>query len=457
MDDQLTDLAIAPVAPAMAPVAKQERINSVDVIRGCAVLGILLMNIADFALPHQAYSDPTVAGGATGANLAVWAINYVLFEGKMRAMFSILFGAGTVIFMARGEKRGAGMIVSDIYHRRLLWLLAFGVLHAYFIWQGDILYWYAVTGMLLYSLRGLAPAKLFIGGALCLLMMVPQSIMNGLEFQELRQKGMAADAAAKAGKKLTEEQIEDQKKWNDKLHELKPTKKEIDKEIADHHAGYWKLFAGRAGMVAMIESVFFYHWFWDVAGMMLVGMGLFKLGYLSAERSYREYGLVAAICYGAGLPGSIIVARQMILSGFEPSTVMLLDATYSLRRVAMVLAHISLAMIVCKSGVLAWLTSRLAAAGQMALTNYLTTSIICTTIFNGYGFGLYGKLDRAHIYIVVLSIWTAQLIWSKPWLEHFRFGPFEWLWRSLTYWKRQPMRTELAEVAPEIAAAGATG
>jgi uncharacterized protein len=413
------------------------------VIRGVAVLGILLMNIASFALPQQAYSDPTVAGGATGVNLAVWAINNMMFEGKMRAIFSILFGAGMVIFMSRGEKRGAGMIVSDVYHRRLLWLLAFGVLHAYFVWEGDILYWYALTGLLLHCFRNLTPKWLFVAGVLALAMMIPQNIMNSREIQTLRRKATTADLVARAGKQLTEEQVEDQKKWTEKLDELKPSQKAINKETEEHRGGYWKLFVSRAPVASRMESVVYYRYLWDVVGMMLIGMGLFKLGYLSAARSYREYAVVACIGYGLGLPGSIVVARQMIRSGFEPSRVMLLDSTYDIRRLAMVLAHISVVMIVCKSGALSWLTSRLAAAGQMAFTNYLSTSIICTTVFNGYGFGLFGKLDRVHIYAVVLAVWTVQLLWSKPWLQHFRFGPFEWVWRSLTYWKRQPLRVIL--------------
>jgi uncharacterized protein len=440
-------------APPIAPVTRQERINSVDVIRGCAVLGILLMNIASFALPSQAYWDPTVAGGATGANLAVWAVNYVLFEGKMRAIFSILFGAGMVIFMSRGEKRGAGMIVSDLYHRRLLWLLAFGVLHAFFVWEGDILYWYAVTGLLLYAFRNLAPKWLLLAAGLAFLMMIPRNILDSREIGELRRKASAADAAAKAGRELTEEQVEDQKKWTEKLNELKPPRKAIDKEIEQHRGGYWKLFASRAAKVSMVESVLLYRYVWDVAGMMLVGMALFKLGFLSAGRSYREYAVVASIGYGIGLPGSILVARQMIASGFEPSRVLMLDSTYDIRRLAVVFAHVSLVMIVCKSGALAWLTSRFAASGQMALTNYLSTSIICTMVFNGYGFGLFGRLDRLHIYTVVLAVWTAQLLWSGPWLNHFRFGPFEWVWRSLTYWKRQPMRLERPDRLPDTALA----
>jgi uncharacterized protein len=414
----------------------------VDVIRGVAVLGILLMNIASFALPQQAHFDPTVAGGAAGANLAVWAINYVLFEGKMRAIFSMLFGAGMVIFISRGEKRGAGMIVSDVYHRCLLWLLLFGILHAYFLWAGDILYWYALTGLILYSFRILAPKWLLLAGGLALAMMIPRNFTDSQEITTLRQKAAAADLAEKSGKTLTEEQLEDQKQWRQRLEELKPPQKAIDKEIADHRGSYWKLFARRSRSAARMESLLYYQYFWDVAGMMLIGMGLFKPGYLSAARSYREYALVACIGYGLGLPGSILVARQFIASGFEPSRVLMLDTTYDLRRLAMVMAHTPVVMIVCKSGALGWLTSRLAAAGQMAFTNYLTTTLICTTIFNGYGFGLFARLDRMQIYAVVLAVWTVQLAWSKPWLQRFRFGPFEWIWRSLTYWKRQPMRLE---------------
>jgi uncharacterized protein len=355
--------------------------------------------------------------------------------------------------MSRGEKRGAGMIVSDLYHRRLLWLLAFGVLHAYFLWAGDILYWYALTGLILYCFRNLAPKWLFLAGVLALAMMIPENVLDSREIQTLRRKAVAVDLAAKAGKQLTEEQVEDQKKWTEKWDELKPSQKAIDKEIEEHRGGYWKLFVSRAPVASRMESVIYCRYLWDVVGMMFIGMGLFTLGFLSAARTYREYAVVASIGYGLGLPGSVLVAQQMIGSGFEPSRVLMLDSTYDIRRLAMVLAHISVVMIVCKSGALSWLTSRLAAAGQMAFSNYLSTSIICTMVFNGYGFGLFGKLDRVHIYAVVLAVWTAQLIWSKPWLEHFRFGPFEWIWRSLTYWKRQPMRLERPDLLPGAAAA----
>ncbi len=428
-----------------APIVARERINSVDVIRGIAVLGILLMNIASFALPWRAYNDPTVAGGASGANLAVWGVNYVLFEGKMRAIFSMLFGAGMVIFISRGEQRGTGMTVSDIYHRRLLWLMAFGMAHAYLVWNGDILYTYGLTGLVLYGFRPLAPKWLLLAGVLALATMIPPNYIAGRQFQSLRQRATAADLAARSGRKLTEEQIDARKQWAEKQASFKPPKKVLDKEIAWHRGSYWKYVSSQAHFAYSGQTEMVYRFFGDVAGMMLIGMALFKLRFLSAERSYREYALIACIGYGIGLAGTSAVALQKIASGFDPSRVMVLDTTYDVLRLALVLAHVSVVMMVCKSGALRWLTSRFAAVGRMAFTNYLTTSIICTLIFNGYGLGLFGALDRAQTYLVVLGVWTLQLVWSKPWLKHFHFGPFEWAWRSLTYWKPQPMLIRTAE------------
>jgi uncharacterized protein len=440
---------------AMAPVAPGERISAIDTVRGFALLGILLLNIVAFALPGNAYDDPTIAGGATGINLATWAINYILFEGKMRALFSMLFGAGVVLLSSRLEQRGAQAGVADIYYRRVLWLLAFGLVHAYFLWQGDILYGYAVCGLILYPLRKLSPKSLALVGILVLAVLMPKHILEGLDMRTKYQKAAAADAAAAAGKTLSEEQREAQKEWAETLKDWKPSASEIEKEIADHRGGYWKLFHRREEWVSRYESVGFYRWgFFDFAGMMLLGMGLIGLGFFSASRSYREYALAALAGYSVGIAINSFVAYSMIQIHFElipqffrwtPFGVLNWTG-YDLERLAVALAHASVLMMICKAGRLKWLTSRLAAVGQMALSNYLTHTIVCTTLFDR--FGLFGKLQRYQIYWVVLAIWVFQLTASKVWLRHFRFGPAEWLWRSLTHWKRQPMR--LSEPLPLV-------
>lgn len=446
------------------PVVSTDRISSVDTLRGFALLGILLMNIVGFALPGNAYDDPTIAGGTAGANLTVWAINYVLFEGKMRTLFSMLFGAGVILLTSRLEKRGAGTSVADIYYRRTLWLVAFGLFHAYFIWNGDILYAYGLVGLMLFPLRRLPAKHLIVAGLLVLAMLVPKRILESLEIRSLRDKAALADAAAAAGKTLTEEQRDDQRVWADKLKELKPPRKEIEKEIADYRAGYWKLFARRAKDVTRGQSIGFYRWgFFDVAGMMLLGMGLLKLGLFSGQRRYREYAVTAVVGYTLGIAINAYVAFRNVRNNFGAAWLffdwtpygILNWAGYDLQRLAVALAHLSVLIMVCKAGLVHWLTSRLAAVGQMALSNYLMHSVVCTMVFNGYGLGLFGRLQRFQIYGVVLALWIFQLTVSKIWLRYFRFGPVEWLWRSLTYWQRQPMPVSLPVAAVRAAAASA--
>src|SRR6266446_3351724 len=153
---------------ALAPVVREERIASIDVLRGFALLGILWMNVVAFALPGAAYADPTIAGGARGANLLFWLFSQILVEGKMRTLFSMLFGAGVILFTSRAEARGAESRIGDLYYRRTLWLIAFGLLHAYFIWSGDILYGYGVAGLLLFPFRHLPARTLIIAGLVVL-------------------------------------------------------------------------------------------------------------------------------------------------------------------------------------------------------------------------------------------------------------------------------------------------
>jgi len=186
---------------------------------------------------------------------------------------------------------------------------------------------------------------------------------------------------------------------------------------------------------------------------MLLGMALLKLGVFSARLNYRQYLAMAIIGYAVGISINAYVAYRNIHANFDPLIGPLYWVDYDAERLAVALAHISVLMIVCKAGILRWLTSRLAAVGQMALSNYLMHTIVCTSLFNGYGFGLYGKMQRYQIYGVVLAAWILQLIISKIWLRHFRFGPMEWVWRSVTYWRRQPMRIAgLAPLAPGPAA-----
>jgi uncharacterized protein len=419
------------------PVTQKERITSVDCLRGVAILGILILNIVAFGLPYFACFDTTVAGGSTGANLSSWFINQLFFEGKMRTLFSMLFGAGVVLFTHRLEKRAPGVRVADIFLRRNLWLIVFGLIHAYFIWEWDILYAYGVVGLMLFTFRHAPPKRLIVAGLLLLTVLPYKHYVHARELQSMR------DTAAQAAlaENPTEDQREAQKAWADYLKEHKPGPEEIAKETAGHLDGYWAYFHLREGGVAKSQSVGFYGGeFFDTASMMLIGMGLYLLGVLSADRSYPFYATMIALGYGIGVPINAFVAYRTMTSGFDPVVMAFGGCAYDVGRLTVACGHIGVVMLLMKSGSLRWLTSRLAATGQMALTNYISQSLICTTLFSGYGLGLFGKLQRYQLWYVVFSIWVFQLIASPIWLRYYRYGPLEWVWRSLTYWHKQPFR-----------------
>ena len=207
------------------------------------------------------------------------------------------------------------------------------------------------------------------------------------------------------------------------------------------------MFKWRVKEVALLQAALLFIFLIDDApGMMLIGMAMLKLGIITAERDRKFYLLMILLGYGIGGTINALSGYYFARSGFDPGK----------ERLAWILAdepgtllvtggHIGLVMLIVKSGWLKRLTSRLAAVGQMALTCYLATSLICTTIFEGYGFGLFAKLQRYQLLYVVFSVWLFLLIASPIWLRHFRFGPMEWVWRSLTYWRKQPMKIAVQE------------
>jgi uncharacterized protein len=434
---------------AFAPVTNLERIVSIDTLRGVALLGILLINIIAFGLPESAFSFPINDGGHTGLNLAFWYANQIFFEDKMRALFSMLFGAGVVLLTQRAEERG-GLSARGIYYRRTLWLAIFGLLHAYFIWIGDILYFYGVVGLVLFPLRKLRPAKLLAAGALLLMIVCGVTTLIHYSLIWTRDRAMAVDRLIAAGGQPTEEQRAAQKEWEEDSKDINPDPAELAKEIKLHRGGYWELFKWRIKEILVIQAVmlfpivsFVIH---DSPGMMLIGMALLKLGVITAERSRKFYLLMILLGYGIGGTLNAIPTYYFARSGFDLGGVrlawILADGPGKL---LVACGHIGLVMLIVKSGLLKWVTSRLAAVGQMALTCYLATSLICTTIFEGYGFGLFARLQRYQLLYVVFSVWLFLLIASPIWLRHFRFGPMEWAWRSLTYWRRQPMKIAVKE------------
>jgi uncharacterized protein len=176
-------------------------------------------------------------------------------------------------------------------------------------------------------------------------------------------------------------------------------------------------------------------------GLMLVGMGLMQLGVFAAVRSYRFYATLAGVGYAVGLPVVAFGILDLTAHDFDPVHEYIVGGHFNyVGSLFVALGHVGAVMLVCKAGLLPWLTARLAAVGRMALTTYLTQTVLCTTLFEGWGFGLFGELVRFQLLAVVAGVWLSQLAVSPLWLRHFRFGPMEWLWRSLTYGRLYPFR-----------------
>jgi len=428
------------------PLIQAERITIIDSVRGIALLGILLMNIPFFSMAFQIGENLMIRNEFSGRNYYTWWIVNGFFEGTMRGLFSMLFGAGSILLLSRLEKKSGSVSAADVYYRRLIWLLIFGIINAFvFLWPGDILYSYAICGLLLFPFRNLSPKALLLFGLFFLLASGLKETLQMYDAKKLRVKGEAAMALEAKKVKLTDEQQEDKKKWEGRQerNKIENIRKEVDKSNKDMRKGYFAIMSNYKDLNQEIQSKVFYHfYFWDVMTFFLIGMAFFKWGILTGERSSRFYWTLILIGYPLGLLLNYWQLRTTVDVKFDRTLMAdkLYVSFYQVRRLLLVMGHIGVVMLVYKHHLADWLLKALSRVGQMAFSNYLMQSIFCVFIFYGFGLRWFGALERYQIYFVVFGIWIFQIIFSNIWLKYFRFGPFEWVWRSLTYWKKQPMK-----------------
>ena len=422
------------------PVTAAERLVSLDTLRGVAVMGILVMNVYAFAMPLPAYSNPLIMGGTDALNMGVWYFTHLLFDQKFMSIFSMLYGAGMVLMMNRAEARGVAF--APVFFRRSAWLVLIGVLHGYFVWFGDILFHYALIGMIVYRLRKASPRTLIM--IACLVLPVAPLINYGSSFylEDLRAEAAAIEQQQLQGATVDEGQEEKLAEWHEIRTVIAPSKEDIAADVSAYRGTYVDVLAERAPFVAFMQvNLTLVFVLWRVGGLMLLGMALLKLGVLSGERSAVFYQRMTALGYGLGLPLAVLSAVLLETHEFDP----LFAARYGglpnyFGSILVACGHIGAVMLAVRSGAFRTILERIAAAGRMALSNYLTHSLVMTSLFYGYGLGLYGEVPRIGQQAFVVVMISLQLLVSPWWLKHFRFGPAEWLWRSLTYRQRQPMR-----------------
>ncbi len=399
-----------------------DRILTLDTVRGVAVLGILLLNIVAFSMPMPAYFNPAAYGGDTGADLGVWLANWILFDGKMRGLFSFLFGASLLLVIDRAEVKGEN--ATRVHYSRMIWLLVFGLVHLWLIWWGDILSHYALIGMVAFLFRRLQVKSMIRIGIGLLVVQLLVTAMIPM---------VIAMAQAAPGDKEMQTTLQDMI-----VGFGTPSSAWIAEQVALHRDGWLAIAQDRFADNSFMPIIALFQYGWETLAYMLFGMAGLRSGMLTGSWERKRYIKWVAIGFGIGFPVYAALAAWMISDDFGIMSVATsaMPATVPFRPL-MIMGWASLIILLMRPGGV--LTMRLAAAGRMAFTNYLVTSLICTTLFYGYGFGWYGEMSRAEIYLVVFAIWAAILLWSKPWLERFGYGPLEWLWRSLSRGKLQPM------------------
>jgi uncharacterized protein len=443
---------LAPSPATVVPATRAERLSSIDVLRGFALLGILVMNIDSFGDVQAMHDIPfgtsldAFAGPHAHWNLALFYIKWLFFEGKMRAMFLMLFGAGVVLLTRRAEKRGAGDMAADIYTRRNIVLVLFGLIHGCLIWGGDILFDYGLVALLLlYPLRKTSPRVLL---ALVALSSLLSTFSYESYFHIAQNMSLSRQAAVVATKEqqhqpITASERSVQKAWQAVVdaHRLQP-REDITKSVEKaREQGYWESVDERLDRYIGTSLSFHVYLMPDVLAPALLGMALFQLGFLTAELSPATYVWTALIGSAISVPLVIVGVYRTYAHGhfFFLNNDEWLTLPYDLQRLTGMVAMTAVVMILIKRGAFRRIQRLLAAVGKTALTNYLLTSVLCQFVFIWGPWKLFGTLQYYQLMYVVFAVWAVNLTLSSLWLRYFQFGPLEWVWRSATYGTLQPM------------------
>jgi uncharacterized protein len=404
----------------------EQRHISLDAMRGFAVMGILAMNIIGFAMPEWAYISPAAYGTDTLADKIAWAFSFVLIDGKMRGLFSLLFGASMMLIIDRAVAKGES--AAQIHYRRMAWLALFGLAHYFFIWFGDILFLYAIIGMIAFRFRNWAPAKLI---KVALIIFVLGLALWGLQFgglQLFQYYATRADASADMARQFRE------------LMDSADLAFNVAPDLALHRGSYAAITMSKLDdwaepLLLVVQSAS------ETLPLMMIGMAMQKSGFLTGAWAVADYRRWAMRMVPVGLLLTLALAAWMVAVDFDRITALAIFYFWGgIPRMLLTIGYAALLLLLIDHYRNHPMLARVAAAGRAAFSNYLGTSIAMTTIFYGYGFGLFGDVGRAGLWLFVLGAWAVMLLWSKTWLMTFHYGPLEWLWRSLARGKIQAMR-----------------
>ena len=399
---------------------------TLDAMRGFAVMGILAMNIIGFSMPEWAYVTPKAYSGETVADQIAWFFSFVFIDGKMRGLFSLLFGASMMLIIESAQAKGES--AAKVHYTRMFWLALFGLAHYFFIWFGDILFLYASVGCVAFLFRNWEPRRLIkwalIIFGLGFLLWALQ--FGGLQVMQFFATMPGADP--------------DLAKQYREIMDSPDFSLNVDRDLTLHRGPYGPIVAAKAAewyapLTLLLQTIT------ETLPLMMIGMAMKKNGFITGEWVRADYARWAKKLVPAGLVMTGVLAAWVASTGYDLITSLAVFLAWgAIPRLMVTVGYAALLIMLVGRLQGSAFIARVAATGQAAFTNYLGTSIAMTTIFYGYGFGLFGYVNRVEVWAFVTGAWVVMLLWSKPWLERFRYGPLEWLWRSLARMKIQPMR-----------------
>lgn len=405
-----------------------DRHFSLDALRGFAVLGILLMNIIAFSLPMSAYINPAAWGGSSTKDIISWAIAFILVDGKMRGFFSIMFGASLLLILERAERQGDAPW--PLHARRMAWLFLFGLGHFILIWEGDILAHYAVCGLVAYGFHAASTKRLTaIGIALITANLFIWTVIlwTAHALQAEATTSNLADAKEQFALML------------DALGA--PGGASIAQDLQLYRGSYPEMVTARLADAVSAQVTLMFGYGAETTGLMLLGMAFYKSGALTSAWSRPKILRWAVLFYLFGLPISAFLAWEIYAAGFEPLlTAAIVYFGHTPARLAVTIGHLMLLLLIVTRPAPGPLLQKIAAAGRVAFSNYILTSLVMTSIFYGYGFGLFGHVPRAQVYLLTLPMIAVMIAWPQPWLRRHHYGPLEWIWRGLSKGRRLPLR-----------------
>jgi uncharacterized protein len=435
----------------IASVLPDKRFITLDVIRGFALFGILLINVSFAGNIRVLDADAIHFRESNLHNFYAWYFMQIFAEGKMRCLFSMLFGAGIILFTSKTKET---LNTGDAYFRRMMWLLAFGLADSILLlWMGDILYQYALCGMLIFVFRNSPPKKLVLFALIGLAFLSWKMNATFASDKKLHEKYQSALTLAFENKTLNDEQKGDIIRWGERQKIFFPFDKGvkqrysrvIEQNINNKQAGYIDMFKQQRQEVVYIHSVLFYQTFWEIISAMFIGMALYKCGFLTGRFTKGFYVRVMFLCLLIGLPLSYLIVSGPYSYAARYYTYYISHNYFDLvcleqiPRFALAIAYASGLILICRWSWADRITNGLAAVGRMAFSNYILQSVLYMIIFYGCGMAMFGSFTRIQLYIICGFMCIFHILFSSVWLNYFHYGPLEWVWRSLTFRRLYPM------------------